>query len=405
MSRGNGTMGDARKIIETACASEMKHGQMIAGDNFSSRRIKEEGRLISVLADGLGSGVKAGVLSTLTATMALKLIEDKMDAVHSAELIISTLPVCAERGIAYSTFTISELSESGYARIIEYDNPPFVLWRQGGMVEVRKSASSFEAKGAGIGKENLVFSSSFPIFPGDYIVIFSDGVSQSGLSPSMSASPWGHENISRFVSDALNRGAAKSASGLANMIIEEALRRDSGRAKDDMTCAVMHFRTAKRLLLVTGPPRDPSSDKWFAEKTARHSGTLAICGGTTANIVARELGRKIEIDLETLCEDVPPASTMDGVSIVTEGGMTLEKVCSMIEADDLRPAHRDDAASRLLRLISEADIIDFLVGTKINEANIEPGAPIEIDIRKNIVRRLSSLLERRLLKETCIEFC
>ena len=148
----------------------------MAGDVFLSRKIKAEGRVISVLSDGLGSGVKAGVLANLTATMALRYTTAFVDVRRSAKTIMDTLPVCEKRKISYSTFTIVDLDEDGQTRVIEHGNPPLLLLRGQTPVPIERASLTLEAW-----KDRVIYYSEFNTQLGDRIVFFSDGVSQSGL--------------------------------------------------------------------------------------------------------------------------------------------------------------------------------------------------------------------------------
>ncbi len=105
--------GPAESFIEVDSCQRAKNGQLISGDVFLSENVKEEGRIVSVLSDGLGSGVKASVLATMTATMALKFAVSPMDIQASAEVIMDTLPICSVRQVSYSTFTVADISNTG----------------------------------------------------------------------------------------------------------------------------------------------------------------------------------------------------------------------------------------------------------------------------------------------------
>jgi len=167
-----------------------------------------------------------------------------------------------------------------------------------------------------------------------------------------------------------------------------------------MTCGVIYFRRPRNLLLLTGPPYDKSRDAEYARKLAEFAGKSVICGGTTAGIIARELGREIRMDLKSLSDDIPPLSVMDGVDLVTEGILTLTRAARMLEEQKTLPAH--DPAARLASVLLESDVIEFVVGSRINEAHQDPKLPMDLEIRRNIVRRLAGVLEKNYLKETSI---
>ena len=375
-----------------------KQGQAVAGDVFASRKIKEEGRIISVLSDGLGSGVKAGVLANLTATMALRYTSAFVDVRKSAQTIMDTLPVCEVRKISYSTFTIVDLDDDGRTRVIEHGNPELLVFRGDDLLPIMRDEFTLDSW-----KDRVIRYSEFEVQLGDRIVCFSDGITQSGLGQKGLPLGWGQENVVRFLRQEIRNDAQASSGELSRKLVAEALENDGSRAKDDITCGVVYYRCPRRLLVATGPPFDKARDKELAEFLAGFPGRKAICGGTTANIVARNLGRKVHADLGRLDYEIPPAALMEGVDLVTEGTMTLARVADMLEqgAGRIWP---DNPARDLMRLMVESDIVRFLVGTRINEAHQDPNVPVELDLRRNIVRRIAATLEGKYLKECLVQF-
>lgn len=384
-------------IIDVDCCQQAKHGQFVAGDVFASKRIAGEGRVIAVLSDGLGSGVKASVLANLTATMALKFTGSVMDVRQSARTIMDTLPVCETRKISYSTFTIVDLGVDGEARVIEHGNPEFILLRGAAEVPVEKTTFTLENW-----RERVISYSEFRIERDDRIVCCSDGISQSGLGRPGFPLGWGRGPVVGHAHRLLLGDPGLSARGLAGGLAREALANDGGQARDDITCGVIHLRQPRRLLLVTGPPYNRERDAELAERVRGHTGRTAICGGTTAGIIGRRLGRDIAMNMASLDPEVPPSSMMEGVDIVTEGTVTLARVAQRLErptlpvSDPVRAT--GTAADQLLALLLDSDVIEFIVGTRINDAHQDPSVPVELDLRRNIVRRIAAALESRHLK-------
>src|SRR6266702_6409854 len=184
----------AESFIEVDSCQRAKHGQFISGDVFLSRKIEPHGRMISVLSDGLGSGVKASVLATMTATMALKFTASAMDIRTSAEIIMDTLPICSVRKVSYSTFTIVDVASDGETRIIEHGNPPFLLIRPKDEVTVAKTEVRPNRW-----EDRVISFSTFEVQREDRIVFFSDGVTQAGMGEYRTPLGWGLENVNRFV--------------------------------------------------------------------------------------------------------------------------------------------------------------------------------------------------------------
>lgn len=393
-------------FVEVGSYQLSKTGQNAAGDIFMSRKVHESDRIISVLSDGLGSGIKAGVLATLTGTLASGCIAANMSIKKTARLIMQSLPVCSERKISYSTFTIVDVDGGHDVRIIEYDNPSYLLIRQESEVEPVKIDIPV-TKGRKIGghpKPATLRWSTFKTLFGDRLLFFSDGVTQAGMGTKALPLGWGFNGVKDFAIELVTNSPDISARELAHAIVMRATYYDGGRPKDDITCGAVYFREARRLLIVSGPPIHPEDDNELAAKFDDFEGKKIICGGTTANIIARELKKNIHVSLKVVDFTIPPSATMDGADLITEGIVTLGKVVEYLE-QDARPENLpENAATMILRYLLDSDMIDFLVGTKINEAHQDPTMPVELEIRRNIIKRLGALLEEKLLKQVSIQF-
>ncbi len=385
-------------FIEIESCQKNKHGQDICGDSFMTHKLVEEDRVISVLSDGLGHGLKANILSTMTATMALKFTASDVDLISSSETIMNALPVCRVRNISYATYTIVDIRNQTDISIVEMDNPPFLLIRNGEAITVPfKEVESPSLEG------RKMKTYSLKACPEDRLVIMSDGISQSGIGTEQLKLGWRVEGCKRFVLEQVCRDPQISARSLAGKILAEALTKEvGGKAYDDMTVAVFYFRKPRRLLVLTGPPFHQNRDAHFANIFETFKGRKVICGGTTANIVARELQREVVDHLETTDGDIPPIATFEGADLVTEGLLTLTKVAQFLEKGETTP--RRNAASMLLERLLESDSIIFLVGTKINEAHQDPTHPMDLEIRRNLIKRIAKILERKYLKDTYVRY-
>jgi hypothetical protein len=386
-------------FIDVDFCRQAKAGQVVAGDVFLSRKIKEEGRIITVLSDGLGSGVKAGVLANLTATMALRYTSSFVDVRQSAKTIMDTLPVCEKRKISYSTFTIVDLDEDGKTRVIEHGNPPIVLLRGQTPVPIERASLTLETW-----KDRVIYYSEFATQLGDRIVFFSDGVSQSGLGRIGLPLGWGQDRVINFLQREISTENEISSRELSRKLVSEALTNDGRAAKDDITCGAIYYRRPRRLLVITGPPFSKERDGELAELVQNFDGRKVICGGTTAGIVSRLLGRPVTMDLKNLDPEIPPPAVMAGVDLVTEGTVTLAKVSEILERGNPGEPARKNPATDLVSLMLQSDIVEFMVGSRINEAHQDPNVPVELDLRRNIIRKIASRLETRHLKETRLRF-
>ena len=386
-------------FIDVDCCQQAKHSQVVSGDVFLSRKIKEEGRIVSVLSDGLGSGVKASVLANLTGTMALRYTAAFVDVRQSAQTIMDTLPICEKRKISYSTFTIVDLDEDGKTRVIEHGNPPLVLLRGETSVALERTSFTLEEW-----KDRVIQYSEFDTQLGDRILCFSDGVSQSGMGRPGMPLGWGQEHVVDFARRQISLDHEVSSRELSRQLVAKALENDDRLAKDDITCSVVYYRHPRRLLVITGPPFSRERDGELAGLVQMFPGRKAICGGTTATIVSRLLGRPVTMPLGHCDPEIPPAALMDGIDLVTEGTVTLARVAELLESGAVADEIHKNPARDLFSLMLQSDIVQFVVGTRINEAHQDPTLPVELDLRRNIIRRIASLLEIRYLKECRLQF-
>ena len=404
-----------------------KHGQRIGGDVFFLDRNDNSNVITAILSDGLGSGVRANVLASLTAHMASKLSLSPMDLERSAEVIMDTLPVDSEKGISYSTFTIARMifsDNKSFIRIelAEYDNPTSL--RFSGSEPVAWSKQAFKLKRKTAIKEEIVYSSSFEVHDGDRLIFFSDGVAQAGIALGLADTPgvdpvysalgshgrhykspvpassrgWGTENVSEFIQKVLREEPDISSRQLARRIVTEAYKFDNYKPSDDITCCVINIRKPRRTLIVTGAPRNRESDKRLGEIVKNYDGQVIVCGGTTAKIVARELGKEVKAD-KSPAGSLPPSSCIEGVDLVTEGMLTLSEVAKRLSNKMLLKHMSEDAAKRIITLLRETDQIEIIVGTKINQEIEDPSTAVSIGLRFPVVDEIQRALIKNYFKE------
>ena len=386
-------------FVEVEAAQRNRYGEDICGDAFKTLRLADEGRIIAVLSDGLGHGVKASILSLMTATMALKYTAGDTDIVRAAEVIMDALPVCQVRKISYATFTVVDIQSGGATRVIEMDNPPVTLVRAGKEVNLE-----FEEASSPRYNDRVIRVYDMTLRPGDRLIFTSDGITQAGLGSERLRLGWRIKGCRDFVLEQVAADPNISARALSQKILAQALRQEPfQRAYDDMTAAVIYLRKPRRTIVLTGPPYAAGRDKEFAEMLADFDGRKIICGGTTANIVGRELGRTIRDSLLGAGSgDLPPAAEMEGVDLVTEGILTLTRVAQLLESDG--PPREKNPATQLYEILLDSDSIEFVVGARINEAHQDPNLPIDLEIRRNIIKRICRVLEEKYLKETRVQF-
>ena len=389
-----------RYVIEVNHYQVRKYRQDACGDVFHSLGA-EGGRMIGVLADGLGSGIKANVLASLTATMAARYMAGDADITRAARIIMETLPVCSLRQIAYSTFTIVDMDPRGATRIAEYDNPACVVLRRGKVLDLPRERLELQTSG---GRPAIIHHGAFQAEPGDRIVVFSDGVSQSGMGQPDMPLGWEQEAVRAFLERTLERDPAINARALARTLVQKALSLDGMHAKDDITCGVVSYRRPRQLLVLTGPPVHRDRDRMIAEMARDFQGRKVVCGGSTANLVARELGLALDMNLRELDPEVPPMCSLEGFDLVTEGAITLATTARLLEEGANLDLVKPNAATCLASILLDSDVIHVVAGTKINEALQDPNLPAELDIRRTILRRIQRVLTTKYFKDIRIQF-
>lgn len=392
---------DNRFYIEVNAELKNHHESRICGDVFLSRRINEENRIVAVLSDGMGHGVKANMLATLTATMALNFTAEHKEMHRIAEIIMNTLPECSERKMSYSTFTIIDIEFDGKVRILEYDNPQTIVMRGKKIFEPEWTCVMLEG-GKSAGKE--LKSCEFVPEKEDRIIFFSDGVAQSGLGGGKFLFGWGRDSVQQYVVELVNHEPDISALQLAHKVVNMAHVNDGYLSKDDTSCGVIYFREPRKMLVCTGPPFEETNDSGFARMVDQFDGKKIICGATTADIIARELKRSIEDTFDFDDPDLPPISLMEGVDLVTEGILTLGKVTEILKGFNSSTRLTKGPADRIVKMLIESDEIHFIIGTRINIAHQDPSLPVELEIRRTVVKRIARLLEDKFLKEVALTF-
>ena len=364
-------------------------GEELCGDHIDVIE-QEDGSTVVVLADGLGSGVKASILSTLTSKIISTMIAAGLSLEDCVQTIAATLPVCSVRKVAYSTFTILRIVGSNEAELIQYDNPVAILLRDGEEYDYPKTELNIEGK--------KIYQSKIRLQEGDMFVLMSDGCPHAGIGTEYNFG-WERKDIVEFMKTFYPVGY--TAKTLSTILIDECNRLYGEKPGDDATACVVKIRKREPMNLLFGPPSNRDDcDKMmslFFSKEGKH----IICGGTTSTIAAKYLGRPLKPKLEFIDKDVPPIAEIEGVDLVTEGVITINKVLSYAK-DYLNDNEsysqwgvKRDGASLICRLLfEEATDINFFVGRAINPAHQNPDLPINFNIKMQLVTELSDCLKK-----------
>ncbi|HIQ89448.1 TPA: SpoIIE family protein phosphatase [Candidatus Galligastranaerophilus faecipullorum] len=385
-------------FIDIDCAQEKKYNQNTYGDYFLSKRYPDMGTLIAVLSDGLGSGIKANILATMTATMLLKFVEAGADIKTACEVIMNSLPVCRVRKISYSTFSVAHCSEDGEVKIVEEGNPNFIYISDGRVIEPEYKvidSDTFKNRHMHVYKIKLKL--------GDRLIFCSDGVTQAGLGNPELKLGLRRSGLIRFLLEKIKDKPDISSSELAKFVVRVAVNTEVDRKpKDDTSCCVIYYREPRRALIFTGPPYHQEKDNEYANEFYNSKAKKAICGGTTANLISRELNIPVRCDIARSVGKLPAVSQMEGVDLVTEGILTLTRTVEYLE-NGFHDKEKN-AAYELMQFLLSSDCIEFMVGAKLNQAHYDPNLPIEIEIRKNIVKKMAKILEDKYIKRVTLRY-
>ena len=365
------------------------HGEQLCGDHVE---VVEQGEdsSVTVLADGLGSGVKASILSTLTSKIISTMMAQGMTLEDCVSTIAATLPMCSTRGVAYSTFTIVHLVNNMIAEVIQYDNPPVILIRDGKSVEYPMTEMNIDGK--------RIYKSMIYLQENDLFVAMSDGCPHAGIGGAYNFG-WKREEIASFMETIADVGY--TAKTLSTILVDECNKLYGGKPGDDATACVIRIRRREPMNILFGPPskRDDCDRMMnlFFSKAGKH----IVCGGTTSSIVSKYLGKPLRPTLNFEVSDIPPVAELEGVDLVTEGVITVSRVLEYAKdyldsnaSYDKWSMGRDGASLICRMLFEEATDINFYVGRAINPAHQNPDLPINFNIKMNLVEELSACLKK-----------
>ncbi len=366
-----------------------KHGEELCGDSVEV--VVNDDITTIVLSDGLGSGVKANILSRLTAKTAVRMIAQGADLEEVIETLAKTLPKV--RGHAYSTFGILEIfTREGTARLVEYDTPDTFVGNSGTLKPVKRVREDIGGK--------VIYQSMFSLESGDWIILVSDGVLHAGTNGVWNMA-WDWKGFSDYFCSKIP--SVDDALACARIIADHCNSLYGSYPADDASVVVVKVRKPRFLNVLIGPPGARDDDSRAVSRLMNGAGNKVVCGGSTGNMVGRVLGRPVRVDLKSNCERVPPTGIIEGVDLVTEGVLTtaysLELLRTGVPVHQLKSNR--DGASRLAALLLEADSLNLLVGTSVNstQQQISEGSS-RIILKQQVINDMITFLKEKGKKVT-----
>ncbi len=363
-------------------------GEQLCGDHVDIVEPDENSTVI-VLSDGLGSGVKASILSTLTSKIISTMLAEGLPLEECVSTIAATLPVCSVRGVAYSTFTIIHIKNNEIAEIIQYDNPQVIVIRDDVNYDYPKTEMNIGGK--------KIFKTVLNLQENDVFVAMSDGCPHAGIGISYNFG-WKREDIIGFIETLVPAGY--TAKTLSTMLIDECNRLYDNKPGDDATACIVKIRKRVPMNMLFGPPSNRDDVERMMSLFFSKEGKHIVCGGTTSSIAAKFLNKPLKAKLD-FSSDMPPIAEIEGVDLVTEGVITVNRVLEY--ANDYLGENKfyehwsfkKDGASLISRLLfEEATDINFYVGRAINPAHQNPDLPINFNIKMNLVSELTKCLKK-----------
>lgn len=371
-------------FVDFASGSLNKYGEELCGDKVE---FYNDGKtFIAVLSDGLGSGVKANILATLTSKIAITMLKEGLPLAEVVDTISKTLPVCSVRKLAYSTFTIIKIDSDGMTYVVEFDNPRLFILSD-------KIIKTIEWRTHEINGRSIK-ESQFKIKEKDVLVSVSDGVIHAGAGKVLNLG-WKWEDVQKYLRTNINRDM--SAKMVTNILLGACDQLYIGQPGDDTTVATIKVIRPREAVIFSGPPVNIDLDRKVVEEIMSISGKKIVCGGTAANIVARELHTEVKASFDIIDKEVPPIGYIKGIDLVTEGVLTIRKATEKLKllkvTNELNFIYGKDGASLLARMLyEECTHVKMIIGRAINPAHQNPDFPDELSIKLYVLNELKQVL-------------
>lgn len=378
--------------VDVAYKSLNKFGEVLCGDKVELLQTGDSN--IMILADGMGSGVKANILATLTSKILGTMFLNGATLDECVETIVQTLPICQVRQVAYATFSILQVFSSGEAYLVEFDNPSCIFIRNGVLMPIPRNIREVEGK--------KINEYRFQVQRGDALLLMSDGTIHAGVGQLLNFG-WVWEDIAKYAVKQYPRTI--SAMRLATAVSQACDELYQSRPGDDTTVACMRIIHSKPVHLMTGPAQNPEEDEQMVQnfmsgdEMTRH----VVCGGTSATILARVLKRNLDVSMDYVDPEIPPIAYIDGVELVTEGVLTLNRVIRLLklyaknetvsESFFMELDKRNGASMVAKMLVEDCTELHLYVGKAINSAYQNPDLPFDLGIRQNLVDQLKHAVE------------
>lgn len=387
-------------FIEVDSCQRIAHGNRLSGAVYLQKRVED--CIVSILVcAGNSTNINGNVSANIISSMAISHFEKYNDIIKVAEAVISIIGIDISNSSLLS-FTIVKIDNESNVSIVCYGMPKPICLRGDGGISLAPKKVDFTTS---FGKTKAYDIYNFKAKTDDRIVFFNNLIiePQSGFQDVNIRVFW--ENITTLIAGIVSEQEEISANELSRKIIIDSYSYKNGyKVVGDQCCGVICFRKPRKLLLCSGPAYDKNKDKFLADRIENYNGKIVICGGTTAGIVSRELNREIAVKLGRDPSGLPNESSMEGVEMVTEGVLTLGRVKMILESVSEPIVKGRGIDIKLTRLLFNHDVIEIVVGTRINAMHQDPNIPIELELRRNVLKDISKILKDKFFKEVKITY-
>ncbi len=339
--------------VEIETSQSAKHAGSPCGDVVGSDR--HPSAVTIVCADGIGSGVRAHLAAEMCKSRLLELLRLGFSLRKAAASVVRTMEQARDPSKPFAAFNVARIRNDGMATVLGYEAPGAILLSPRHASALPKV--TLELGGA------LVAESNCYLEPGEGLLIMSDGITQAGMG-GKTPDGWTVDGVVRFLNDRLIDGI--DSKEIPNVVHREAIRL-WGVAGDDCSAVLALCRKGQIVNLMTGPAAHQSDDASMVRRFIQSEGIKIVCGGSTAEVVARIMRREVRVEQAPKSMIAPPRYEIDGIDLVTEGAVTLNQVYNLLD-EDIRNLKEDSGVTELCALLQIADRVNVFMGNAKNKA-------------------------------------
>ncbi len=308
-----------------------------------------------ILADGLGSGIKANITAQMCVSRLLSLIDHGATLREAFSAIVKTMNSAWGRHEAFSVFSVARILSNGYTTVLSYDSPPPLIVSQGIAKVLEDRVYTLE--------KAVICENIGRLEEGESLLLMSDGVTQAGMGKG-AVNGWESKGVASFINKTLKNEQLKGEK-LLKLIHNQSRILAGNKQTDDSSLLLAQNRRGVVVNLLSGTPINKDADYKLVHDFVCTRGIKIICGGTTATIAAREMKQRLVANNDYESPIAPPSYKLKGVNLVTEGIVTLNQLYNLMDEENIENGD-DSPVFELLELLNNADRINIFTGKSSN---------------------------------------